>query len=363
MPTLPGFGLRVSASGSRTWIAMLRRPGDRNASRLTLGKFPTMKIKEARAAARALLSGETEAPAPRTMTVKEHALRFLAHARDRRGRRLRPQSLRLYTLALMTYAAPLHGRPVAQIRRGDIAELLHQIATERGAASAAMARGTLGRFFNWLIETDVVEANPVLRTPFYTATRGSRVLTDGEIRAIWGAGEEPNTFRSILRLCLLTGCRRAEIGNMRWSEIDEDGIWTLPAERSKTHRALELPLPATALAEITRQQRTVGKDTIFGRNSDHGFSGWSASKQRLDRQLGLKPWHVHDLRRTARTRMHAIGVTHETVIRIMNHDLGSISATYDRHTYEAEKRTGLEKWEAELLRIVAQPTAEVVSIG
>ncbi len=348
---LPAFGIRINSNGSKTWIAALRRGG--SSSRITLGRFPTMRITEARARARALMTGETAAPTPRSMVFADFVARFLAHGRDRRGRPVRPATMRMYRLMLEQIATPLHRMPIAKIRRGDIASLLHEVATERGPASAALTRNILGRFFGWLIEIDVLEASPVQRSPIYAATRGKRVLSDGEIRAIWHGSEGP--FGSILRLCLLLGARRGEVGGMRWSELSGD-IWTIPEERVKTHRALTLPLPALALAEIKRQPRIVGRDCVFGRGNASGFSDWSGSKLRLDRRLGLaKSWDIHDLRRTVRTRLHALRVPHEIVVRILNHDLSEVSTTYDHHPYTAEMRAALEQWAAELSRIVAQP--------
>ena len=213
---LPAFGIRINSNGSKTWIAALRRGG--SSSRITLGRFPTMRIAEARARARALMTGETAAPTPRSMVLADFVARFLAHGRDRRGRPVRPATMRMYRLMLEQIAAPLHRMPIAKIRRGDIASLLHEVATMRGPASAALTRNILGRFFGWLIEIDVLEASPVQRAPIYAATRGKRVLSDGEIRAIWHGSEGP--FGSILRLCLLLGARRGEVGGMRWSELE-----------------------------------------------------------------------------------------------------------------------------------------------
>jgi integrase len=354
---LPAFGIRISASGSRTWIAAIRRAG--TSSRITLGKYPAMPLAVARAEARALMAGETAAPVSRGATFADFARRFLAHGRDRRGRPLRPTTTRAYKFVLEKAAAQLHRQRVTEVRRADIAEVLHAVAQERGDATAALARSALGRFFSWLVETGVLENSPATRTPIYAATRGTRVLEDGEIRAIWSADGQ---LGSILRLILLTGARRSEVGGMRWSELEGD-IWTLPAARAKNHIELKLPLPAAALAEIERQPRILGQDTIFGRGSPVGFSDWGHTKERQDRRLGLRPYQIRDLRRTVRTRLHKLGVHHEIVVRILNHDVSKIARIYDHYDYMPEMRAALTKWADELLRIVAQPVAEVVLIG
>jgi integrase len=353
--TLPAFGIRINTNGSKTWIVALRRGG--TSSRIALGKFPAIGVVEARAKARALMTGEVAAPAPRSASFVDFVEQFLAHGQDRRGRPVRHNTVRMYKLVLKQYATPLHHKPIGTIRRGDIAQLLHSVATERGTASAAMTRNVLGRFFGWLIEIDVLDTSPVQRSPIYAAKRGKRVLTDAEIRAIWHGVNGP--FGGVLRLCLMTGARRGEVGGLRWSELN-DGIWVIPEERVKTHRELRLPLPALALAEIECQRRIVGCDHVFGRV---GFTDWSGSKSRLDRRLGLtKRWAIHDLRRTARTRMHALGIPHEIVVRILNHDLSEVTEAYDHHSYLSEMRSALQRWAAELKRIVAQPAGKVVSM-
>jgi integrase len=351
---LPAAGVRISSAGSRTWIAAIRREGAASSSRITLGKFPTLNTAQARAAARALMAGETTALPARGQVFKHHAERFLAHGRNRSGRPIRPATARAYQFVLDKVAAPLHLRPVAKIRRADIAELLHTTAEERGEATAALTRKVLGRFFSWLLETGALESSPATHSPIYTAARGERVLEDAEIQKIWHVGGQ---FGSVLRLLLLTGARRGEIGGMRWSELHGD-VWKLPAERAKNHRALQLPLPAVAVAEINAQPRVLGRDHVFGRGSPLGQTDWAGHKKRCDAWLQFdRHWAIHDIRRTTRTRLHRLGIPHDIVVRIMNHDVSEISRTYDHYDYMPEMRTALNKWADELTRI-ARMTAD-----
>ena len=358
------FGIRVSASGSRTWIVAIRRPGARSSARVTLGKFPQTGTAAARAAAAALLTGAVEPPAPRGTLFENLAAQFLAHGRDRKGRPVRTSTTRVYRFVLEQVARPLHGREITKIRRSDIAAVLQSADAERGAATAALARSTLGRFFGWMLETGELEVNPARGTPIYAAGEGDRVLSDAEIAAIWTA-DYSNGFRSILRLCLLTGARRSEVGGMRWSELDLDaGIWLLPGERTKNHQTRRLPLPPAAVAEIKAQSRIVGRDTVFGSGSPLGHTEWGGHKSRLDRQLGFKQqWVIHDLRRTVRTRLHALSVAHEVIIRLLGHGIDPLARVYDHHDYLPTMRAALEQWAAELQRIAQQPAAKVIALG
>src|SRR3954469_7715220 len=98
---------------------------------------------------------------------------------------------------------------------------------------------------------------------------------------------------------MLTGQRRKEIGDLRWSEIDMTAkTFTLPGERTKNGQAHVVPLSADAMDILRTIPHRNERDLLFG-NASGGFAGWSASKARLDGLLGnaVKPWTLHDLRR------------------------------------------------------------------
>jgi integrase len=209
------------------------------------------------------------------------------------------------------------------------------------------------RFYSWLIANGYVEHNPFTGTEGYDVAKRSRVLSDGELAAIWRATEDRHDFNLIIRLCLWTGCRRSEAGGMRWSEL-VDGVWVIPGTRTKNHRPLALPLPRQALAELEGWRRFVGRDLVFGRGPT-GFQAWSQSKRRLDAWLGFnQSWDLHDIRRTVETRMAGLGVPKDHVNKVLNHAAGPVTAAYDQWSYLPEKRDALRVWVAELERIVGR---------
>ena len=154
-----------------------------------------------------------------------------------------------------------------------------------------------------------------------------RVLSDAEKRAVWEAtapesvGEASEAYRefcAILRLLLLLGQRRGEVGGMMWSEIDlQRGIWRLPGERTKNKRPHEVPLSRQAL-EILQARAVEGRAFVFGRR-DRGFTAFADHKRVLDAQLGLPRWTLHDLRRSAITGMAEIGIAPHVIEAIANH--------------------------------------------
>ena len=368
---LPAFGLRITATGARTWIVATRRPGNKHPVRLKVGtpdEPDRMPLADARVKARQLMEGG----APTLpVTFKELAGQFLDHGRTKRGRSLRPASIKEYRRALLTYAAPLHAKPVRDVRRGEIAGLIRDVAGARGSTSAMRTRAALSRFWGWMLANDMVEVNVVAGTEGYSTPKRSRVLSDGELRALWEATAEPSDFKVILRLMLWTGCRRGEAGGMAWTELVER-IWTVSGARTKNHRPLVLPLPRQAVATLEKWPRLLGKETLWGR-ADQGFSGWSAAKRRLDIRLGyltaegkpakgFKSWHLHDLRRTVETRMAGLGIPKEHVNRLLNHAAGPITEAYDHWDYLPQKSAALQRWADELERVTSAQSGSALGI-
>src|SRR5262249_41143679 len=149
------------------------------------------------------------------------------------------------------------------------ASRLIAITREHGSITTARARAALSGFFVWALGCGLCEANPVVGTlkPADSQSR-ERVLDDAELAAVLRACRDDD-YGHIVRLLVLLGARRSEVGGMRWSEIDLDrGDWMLPASRSKNKRAHTLPMLAAALAVIKAVPRMAGRDWLFGMRGD-----------------------------------------------------------------------------------------------
>jgi integrase len=213
------------------------------------------------------------------------------------------------------------------------------------------------------------EANPVLATndPTEGMQPRDRVLNDDEVRAIWNACEEDDGGR-IIKLLLLTGCRREEIGGLKWSEVNLDtSLLTIPGTRTKNHRTLELTLPDVATDILRSVPRQEDRDFIFGRFGG-AFSGWSAAKLRLDARIAMaagKPiaaWRLHDLRRTMRTNLGKLGVRPDIAELAINHVQGGVQAIYDRYRYQREIAAALALWADRVLAIAEGRESNVVAL-
>ena len=173
---------------------------------------------------------------------------------ERRRSTLKPSSFKETERNLRNHSAPLHRLRLDQIDRRKVAALLGEVETSAGPVARNRTRSALSSFFSWCVSEGLLELNPVQGTA-KANENGSRerVLSVEELRELWrGLGD--GTFAEIIRLLLLTGARRNEIGLLCWSEVDlARKMIVLPAERTKNGREHTLPLSAQALAIHSQQ--------------------------------------------------------------------------------------------------------------
>jgi integrase len=361
--SMPGFGFRIrqGAGGkiSKQWIVQYRRAG--STRRLLLGPANVLTVTTAREAARKILArialGEDPArerdEQRRKDTFSATVAEYLANkATARRGETMR-QVTRYLTKA---YFKPLHSVPLDAIMRRDVAGQLVALQRRHGSTTAKLARTALSAFFAWAMEMGLAESNPVIGTPKpVKAPPRERVLSDQELAAVWQAGGNDD-FGKIVKLLILTGCRRQEIGGMRWEEIDiERGIFALPAVRSKNNRALILPLPPPAVEIIATVPRLIGRRHLFGERGYKGFSSWARFKSIMDKAVTIPPWRIHDIRRSVATGMANIGIFPHVIEAVLNHVSGhkaGIAGVYNLASYQAEVKDALLLWADHIRTIV-----------
>ena len=166
--TLPGFGLRVRAGGSRMWVVQYKIGGRHR--RMVLGSAANLNPDKARKAAMDVLVAVrhgTDVAAERIRKRSKIAHTFAKPLRDHLGDKklkLKPRSYAEVERHLLGHAKPLHKHEVEAIKRSDIATLLRTIANERGPFAANRVRASLSAYFGWMIGEGLVEANPVSHT-------------------------------------------------------------------------------------------------------------------------------------------------------------------------------------------------------
>jgi integrase len=280
-------------------------------------------------------------------TMGAEIARYLAQ----RQPHMKPRAYEEIERHLTKHVAPLHRRRLAEVDRRAIASFLGEIETASGPVARNRVRSSLSAFWNWAIREGLADINPVAGTGKAPETTRERVLTASELGTIWhGLGE--GQFADIVRLLMLTGQRREEIGGLRWSEINADAI-VLPPERTKNRRAHTIPLSPQARAILENQPRSK-RPYVFGIGVA-GFSGWSGAKGMLDQRLGLPEWHLHDLRRSAATGMAELAVAPHVIEAVLNHVSGhkaGVAGIYNRATYATECRAALERWADYIIKVV-----------
>lgn len=356
---LKGFGLRLRlGSGgrvNRTWITQYRRAGATR--RMLLGSAAVLSADAARAAAKKVLAAVTLGHDPQGDRVDRRSkdqtsLRaVIEEYLKAKAVEVRPRTLVEITRYLTgRYFKPLHVVPVDQVTRKDIAARLVVISRESSSITAARARAAVSAFYGWAMQMGLVEANPVIGTIQPKNSEGrSRVLSDAELAAVWGACRDDDYGR-IVRLLILSGCRRQEVGGMRWSEFDTGrGTWLIPAARAKNEHEHELPLPRAAWDIIEGVPQLASRDQLFGARAERGFSAWCDGKQELNRRLGtsVAPFVLHDIRRSVATGMANIGIQPHIIEAVLNHQSGhkrGVAGIYNRSSYQREMKAALALW-------------------
>jgi integrase len=293
--------------------------------------------------------------AQRTETFGTEVTRYLNSKRSA----LKTRTLVEVNRHLLVYAKPLHSLPLGKIDRRTIVLRLAEVEQASGGVSRNRFRSSLSAFFAWAIREGLTENNPVSGTGRADEGNGrDRVLSEDELKAVLKAlGDDE--FSDIVRLLILTGQRREEVGSLKWSEIDwglsrgvNGGLIILSADRTKNGRQHELPLSKQVEDILSRRrapliasrgQHRLG-EFVFGRK----FTAWSKSKDALDAKLnGIAPFRLHDLRRTAATHMAELGVLPHIIEAILNHVSGhksGVAGLYNRAKYQDAMRSALQAY-------------------
>jgi integrase len=304
-PSLPGFGIRLTAR-SRTFIVQY---GKERTVR-TIGQYPDFSLKDARKAALAILDAPATKSVPQSTTASIRA--FL----DDCQARLRPSTVERYRFALRTVPdAPLD--------------------TYKPTTNDPNELKALKAFYNWCIDHELTERNPVARRTVVFNQR-DRVLTDTEVARLLRYNQPP--YSALVHLLLLSGQRRNQFAQFDPAWV-RDGCIHFPASVMKTKRAHTIPLTAH-MAMLVPALRPM--------------SGWSKMKARMDRETGVTEYVLHDARRYVSTTMAKLGVLLPVTEFLLDHraSTSGVQAVYMRHTFLPEMREALMTFERHLATIL-----------
>jgi integrase len=367
-----GLFLISQPSGARSWAIRYRHAG--KSIKLTLGQWPAMTLADARKAAanaqhelargnnpaRARQDSKIAADAARSNTLTAVCENYL----KREGGRLRTIDQRVSILRRLIYPV-LGDKPINAVKRSDIVAMLDRVEDRNGPRAADVALAILRRIMRWHATRDD-EFTPVV-VPGMNRQRPSehrraRVLDDTEIAKLWVATADGQPFSALIRFALLTSARRGEIAGMKRDEI-VDGIWTLPASRSKTKVAVTRPLSKAALAVLDGLPRINDCAFPFTNNGLRPIRQFSLPKARLDKASGVVGWRLHDLRRTSRSLMSRAGIDVDISERLLGHSRGDLRERYDRHDFVPEMAHAVEALAAQIETIINPPEGAVADMA
>jgi len=354
---IPGFGVRVSTTGTKTFVLVYRHDG--RPRRLTIGRYPALSLAEARAMAQQALASSARGQDPqaeKTETTAGDSLLFtnlLEEFVETHCRRHNKPSTAHETERILRadFFPGWRAKRVDTIRKGDVLRVLDRLVSEGTPSAANHAFAAVRKYFNWCVQRGYMDVSPCLgvQSPARHRTR-DRVLSDEELARAWqhapGCGYP---FEQIVRLLILTAQRRGEVASMRWSDIDLcEGLWSIPAEMTKSNRPHTVSLPKEAIEILTTLPR-LDETLVFPSKKVPGqaWDGFTKAKWRLDALIGFGDWTLHDLRRTAATGMARLKVAPHVVERILNHTTGTfggVAGIYNRFGYLPEMRAALELW-------------------
>jgi integrase len=349
---VPGFSARCLPSGTISYDLRYRTAtGERR--RLALGLHGAVTPDQARAIAEKRLDDLAKNRDPAVERQRQRATTVDAVldnyvARVLGTKRSKPAQISAFDRLVRP---EIGTRSIYDLRRADVAQLLDSIEDSSGPVMADRTLAYLRKAFHWQQGRDDNFLSPIIRGMARTSTKErarSRILTDGEIRAIWKATPEPTPHNVLFRFLLLTAARRDEARLMTWDEID-GADWTLPAARNKTKLDLVRPLSKTVRDMLSLLPH---KSAYVFAGRDGAVNGHHRSKKRLDADIGVTDWTIHDLRRTARSLMSRTGVPSDHAEMCLGHVLTGVRGTYDRHAYHVEKASAFEKLAAVVAEIV-----------
>jgi integrase len=386
---ITGLYLVLQPSGARSWAVRYRAGGAPR--KLTIGPYPAVDLATARKRAQEALGDLARGvdPAARKKAARESrkaeelaadrvdavATLFVdRYARRSAGTLWARETERLLKVEVIP---KLGAKRLGVLTRADVHGLLDAIVDRGSPYTANRTLAVLRRMCNWAVERGIIANSPVEKIKQQgVETARDRVLSEDEILLAWRAfGSIGWPFGDIAKLLLLTGARRDEIAEGRWSEIDLVAkTWTIAKERSKNGVAHEIPLSDVVLQIIARLPRVGEKKDgpVFTTTGTTPVSGFSRAKTAIDTAIlealkkraadlaEVKPpagWVFHDMRRTAASGMAGLGIAPHVVEAVLNHRSGTIkgvAAVYNRYNYAAEKRDALNKWAARVAQIVGE---------
>lgn len=388
---LKGFGVMVTATGSRSYLVQYRI-GGRGAPtrRYTIGKHgspwtadrarmrATDVLEMVRKRVDPLDAEKQQIQAAVAAKSTDQRLAFDAYAElfgqqyvDRKKLRSGDDIKSVFRRDLTPH---FKAKPIGSIRRDEITSCLDEVVS-RSPSASVKAHKWLRKLFLWAVDRGDIGASPMegMAAPARDGER-TRVLADNEIRAVWlGAADLGEPYTSFVHTLLLTGQRLREVAGMQWREVDLDkAAWVIPASRAKNGRDHLVPLSATVVDLLTSRFATKAKRVgpVFSTDGHKPINGFSKPKAKLDAAIArvladdtpselpmVQQWVFHDLRRTFQTNAQALGFPRDHIHAAVNHAAegrrSGLARIYQLYDYQPEKTALMGSWARKVDSVVS----------
>ncbi len=347
-----GLGIRLSPGGARTFIVLVN-----SGKRHKIGRYPAIKLKDARTEARRILSEKTlgtyQAPSVSFNTAKDKWLKACEEKN-------RPRTVNDYKRLIKHF--PFGAQKIGTITKAAVVHELEKIDAPSERAHALVA---VKVFFSWCAGQGLINMSPLTALKATTRSQSrNRVLTPDELKEVLGkALSTAYPYGHIVALLALTGQRRGEIASLKWEYVEHDTI-TIPSDIAKNGVEHRFPIGMLArrvLESIPPECKQ--SEFIFPASRDHVrgketsvFNGWGKAKKAFDETLeNVNPYTLHDLRRTFSSTLAMLGVPIHITEKHLNHVSGQVSgiaAVYNRYDYQAEMREATDAYNNYLLKLL-----------
>ncbi len=256
-------------------------------------------------------------------------------------------------------------KTIRDVTRKDVQKVIDD-AAQRGPHAQVATWKWVRAFFQWVFDRDDISVNPVdkIKRP-RDDTKRDRFLDDREIKIVWKAATDAGgPAGALVKLLLLTGCRRTEITHLKWREVEGTEI-VLPGrgidrktKNRKAHRVPITPMIRRVLDDLPH----TGTYVVTG--SDAGLGGHTKARAKIETPK-LDDWTFHDLRRSFSSGLARLKVPLEVTERCLNHSSGEhakpLVAIYQHYEYEAEVKAAFEKWSDHVTALVADSETKKIA--
>lgn len=354
---IPGFGLRVRPSGSKTFTLLYRIHGKKQ-RRYSVGAAHVFTVKEARHKARKLLQAisDGEDPSEARQNARHTTVCDLFEIYDvlRMERFSVGHRVRVKGIFNNEILPNLGHKPIGQITKADIKKITDKKTSEGKRSMANNIHRAMSAFLSWCCHDQLIlEWNPIagMKNPNRKSSR-DRYLNEKELVAIWKYSEEIGLkWRVAIRLLMLTGQRKNEVIAAKIDEFSlQDKLWNIPKNRTKNRKPQQVFLSDLAVDEIQKLECSKNQTFLLQSNRSSEpkpISGDSGGCRKLRQIVPVEDWRIHDLRRSVATHMARLGIDLHVIQVVLNHSSGfrsSVTAIYNRYNYEKEARYAWDLW-------------------